>query len=70
MDGMKNTMMHVTYFANGPMIILLFYCHIVLYWEKITSCDEFSHSLTLEVQIGKFKRFNAIDGNIKLLKYR
>ena len=70
MDGMKNAMMHVTYFSNGPMISLLFYCYIVLYSEKVTSYDKFSHSLTFEVQIGKFQRFNAIGGSIKVLKYR
>ena len=40
----------VTYFLNGPMLNLLFFI-IVLYWEKVTSYEEFSHNLTLEVQI-------------------
>ena len=38
--------------------------------EKVISYDKFSQSLTLEVQIGKFQHFNAIDGSIKMLKYR
>ena len=41
----------VTYFLNGPIFNLLFFCHIVLYWEKVTSYEKFSHNLTLEVQI-------------------
>ena len=43
--------MQVTYFLNGPMFKFSFYCHIILYWEKVTSYENFSHSLTLEVQI-------------------
>ena len=38
-------------FLNGPMTNLLFYCHIFIYWEKVTSQEKFSHDLTLEVQI-------------------
>ena len=34
----------------------------------MTSCDKFSHSPTLEVQIRKFQHFNAIDGSIEMLK--
>ena len=29
----------------------MFYCHIILYWQKVTSHEKFSHNLTLEVQI-------------------
>ena len=43
--------MQVTYFLNGPISNLLFYCQIILYWEKVTSYEKFSHNLTLEVQI-------------------
>ena len=42
--------MQVTHFLNGPMLNLLFYCHIILYWEKVTSYKKFSHNLTLKVQ--------------------
>ena len=42
---------------NGHMINYLFYCHIVLYWDKLTSKLH-----------GKFQRFNAIDGSIEMVK--
>ena len=37
--------------VNGPMINLLFHCHIILFLEKVTFYEKFSHSLTLETQI-------------------
>ena len=40
----------VTYFLNGS-IFNLFFCHIVLHWEKVTSYEKFSHNITPEVQI-------------------
>ena len=43
--------MQVTFFLNCPMFNLLFYCNIILYWQKVTFYDKFSHNLTLEVQI-------------------
>ena len=57
--------MQVTYFLNGPLFTLLFCCHFVLYWEKVTSYEKFNHKSKL---YGKFQRFNAIDGSIELLK--
>ena len=33
------------------MFDLLFYCHIVLFWEKVTYYEKFTHNLTFEVQI-------------------
>ena len=51
LNGVKNAIMQVTYFLNGPMFNLLFYCHIILYWEKVTSFEKFSQNLTVEVQI-------------------
>ena len=69
MNGMKNTVMQVTYSLNGSIISLLFPV-IILHWEKLTSYNKFSHSLPLKVQIEKFQRFNAINGSIKMLKYR
>ena len=48
---MKNAMMQVTYFLDGPMFNLLFYWHIILYWENVTSYEQFRHDLNLEVQI-------------------
>ena len=46
---MKNAIMQMAYFLNGPIVILLFYRHIILYWEKVTSYEKSSHSFTLEV---------------------
>ena len=31
----KNAIMQVTYFSNSPVFNLLFYCHIILDWEKL-----------------------------------
>ena len=59
---MKNAIMQVTYFLNEPMVNLLFYCHIIM-WNLDTV-------LLLKSELpGKFQRFNAIDGSIKMLKY-
>ena len=33
------------------MVNLLFYCHIILQREKVTSYEKFNHNLTSEVQI-------------------
>ena len=51
LDGVKIAIMQVTYFLNGPIFNLLFCCHIILYWKKLTSYESFSHNLTFEVQI-------------------
>ena len=51
LNGVKNAIMQVTYFLNSPMFNLLFYCHVILYWEKVTSYEKFSHNLILEGQI-------------------
>ena len=34
MDALKNVIMQETYFLNGFMFNLLFYCHIILYRRK------------------------------------
>ena len=47
--GWKNAIMKVTYFLKDPMFNLLFYYHIILYWEKVTSFEKFGQNLTLEV---------------------
>ena len=66
---MKNAIIQVKYFLNDPMFNLLFYCHNILYWEKVASYEKFSHNLTIEVKIlWKFERFDAIDGSIEMLK--
>ena len=48
----KNAIMQVIYFLNATtMFKFLSYCYIILYWEKVTSYEKFSHNVTLEVQI-------------------
>ena len=65
LNSVKNVTMQVTYFLKDPVFNLLFYCHIILYWEKMTSYEKCS----LEVPIvWKISRFNAIDGSIQMLK--
>ena len=62
----KNAIMQVAYFLNGPLFNLLFYCHIILYLEKVTSYMKFNCKSKL---YGKFQRFHAIvDGSIKMLE--
>ena len=57
----------LTYFLHGSMVNLLFYCHINLYWERVTSYEKFGQNFTLEVQIvWKINRFNNIDGSIEI----
>ena len=34
-----------------PCLICYFFCHVVLYWEKLSFYEKFSRSLTLEIQI-------------------
>ena len=53
LNGVKHAIMQVAYFLDGPMFNLLFFCHIVSYWEKVTviSYEKYSYNLTLEVQI-------------------
>ena len=51
MNGMKNVIIQLTYSLNGPMINLLFYCHIVLYCAKVTSYDKFRQSFTLSAML-------------------
>ena len=47
----ENAIMQVTYFLNDFIFNLFFFCHIVLYWEKMNSYEKFSRNITLEVQI-------------------
>ena len=66
-NGVKNAIMQVIYFLNGPMFNLLFHCHIILCWEKMTSYEKFSHNLTLEVQVvWNFQKFQL---KWKIVKY-
>ena len=36
--------MQVSSFLNDPMANLLFYCHIILYWKKVTSLEIYPRS--------------------------
>ena len=65
MNGVKNALMQVSYFLNDLMFNLLFYCHITLYWEKVTSYEKSNYDSKLH---GKFQRFNATDGTMKMPK--
>ena len=49
--GWKKAIMQVTCFLNSPMVNFLFYCHIILYWKKVTFYENFSQNTTIEVQI-------------------
>ena len=66
LNGVNNAIMQVT-LIEWPRFNLLFYCHIILYWEKMTSYEKFSHNITLEVQI--FQTFNVSMLLMKVLKY-
>ena len=55
-------------YKNGHVFNLLFYCHIILFWEKVISYEELNHNFALEVLSGKFQHFIAIDGSIEMLK--
>ena len=62
LNGVKNAIMQVTFFLNGPTVNFSFYCLIILYWEKVNYYKKYSHNLKPEVQImWRFQRFNAID---------
>ena len=51
LNGVKNAIILAPCFLNGSKFNLSFYFHIVLYWEKVTSYQKFSHNLTFEVPI-------------------
>ena len=52
---MKNAIMQVTYFLIGSVFNMLYYCHVIAYWEKMTLYKKFSNN----------QRSNAIDGSVK-----
>ena len=35
---------HSAYFLNGSIFNVLFHCHIISYWDKMTSDEKFSHN--------------------------
>ena len=46
-----------------------FYCHIVSYWEEMTSYGNYSQYLTLKFKwSGKCQLFSAVDGGIEMPK--
>ena len=56
-------------FWMAPCLIFFFFCHIVLYWEKVTSYEKFSCSLPFKSKLSaKFQLFNAIDRSMEMLK--
>ena len=44
----------IAYFLNNPMFNLLFYCHIILYWEKLTSDEKLNHKFIIIWKISAF----------------
>ena len=64
---MKNAIMQVTYFLNGPMFNLLFYCNIIerkwLLMRNLAIILPSNHNLSR-----KFYRFNIIDESIEILQ--
>ena len=69
LNGVKNAIMQVTYFLNGPMFNLLFCCHIVLYWEKVTSYFIWHISYHKSKLYGKFQRFNWSIEMLKIVEF-
>ena len=68
LNGVKNVIMEVTYFLNGPMFNLLRYCHLIYYERKWLLMTNLATILPLKPKLcWKFQRFNAIDGSIKML---
>ena len=64
-----NSILQVTYYSNGPVANLLFYCHIFIYWEQVTSQENLATILPLKSKLSlKFQRLSANDGSIKMLK--
>ena len=69
LSGVKNAIMQVIYLLNGSIFDLLFYCHIILYREKVTSYEKFNDNLTFCLKLsGTFQRFNTIVESIEILK--
>ena len=68
LNGVKNAIMQVTCFLNDPMFNLFFV--ILFYTErKWLLMRNVATTLPLKSKLsGKFQHFNAIDGNIKMLK--
>ena len=50
---------HIQELYYGPIANLLFYCHIFIHWEKVTSQKNLCLNFTLEVQIVWWKYQNT-----------
>ena len=62
LNEVKNAIMQLTYFLNGPKLNLFFYCRIFFYWEKVTSYEKLATILPLKSKLSrKFQRFNTLD---------
>ena len=71
LNGVKNAIMHMTYFLIGLVFKMLMFCHIVLYWEKATSYVKCSHSLTLQVHnVWKISAFSCYRKNFQKLQLK
>ena len=67
-NGMKNAIIHVTYFLSDSVVNTLFYCHIITSWEKVTPSQKFSQFLHFKSKLpGKFQHFNATNGSMEVL---
>ena len=64
-----DAIMQVTYFLNGPMFNLYFIAILFYIERKWLFMRNLATVLPLKSKLsGKFQRFNAIDGSIKMLK--
>ena len=70
LNGVKNAIMQVTYFLNGPMFNLLHFIVILFYIDwKWLLLRNLAIILLLKSKLsGKFYRFNGIDESIEILK--
>ena len=69
MNGMKNSIMQVTYFMNGPMVNCCFIDILFYAGTKWLLMRKFATILALKSKLSaKFQRFNAIDGSIEMIK--
>ena len=72
MNRVKNVIMEVTYFLNDPMFICYFI--VILFLKRLLIrilTNTLATILPLNSKLSrKSLRFNAVDGSIKMLKYR
>ena len=72
MNRVKNVIMEVTYFLNDPMFICYFI--VILFLKRLLIrilTNTLATILPLNSNLSrKSLRFNAVDGSIKMLKYR